>query len=311
MTTHIVIMAGGQGTRLYPLSTAEKPKQFLDLLGVGKTLIQMTYERFMQLDPNAHVWVVTAKEYVHWVREQIPSIPESRILAEPAPRNTAPCISYAIWKIKAEFGKCNIVVSPSDAFVSHADLYAITIKRALYFTASDKPRIVCVGIKPSRPHTGYGYIKFSSIDEMQKAGNQEDIFKVSEFVEKPDLETAKSYLRAGNYLWNAGIFIWNSETIEAEIRHFAPGIAEVMDRLSKSFGTPEEDLETARLFPTCEKISIDYAVMEKSPDVWCIPADWPWDDLGSFAAIERLTGREIPAEIKEAQEQYQLLKKVH
>ena len=311
MTNHFVIMAGGQGTRLYPLSTAEKPKQFLDLLGSGKTLIQMTYERFKAVDPDGYFWVVTSKDYIHWIKEQLPAIPDDQILAEPVPRNTAPCISYAIWKIKARFGQCNIVVSPSDAFVSRADLYAITIKRALDFTASDKPRIVCVGIKPSRPHTGYGYIKISSIDEMQKTGSQEDIFKVSKFVEKPDLETAKSYLRAGNYLWNAGIFIWNSETIEAEIRHFAPGIAEVMDRLSKSFGTPEEDLETARLFPTCEKISIDYAVMEKSPDVWCIPADWPWDDLGSFAAIERITGREIPAEIKEAQEQYQLLKKVH
>ncbi len=304
-------MAGGQGTRLWPLSTPEKPKQFLDLLGVGKTLIQETYDRVLAAVPDAFVWVVTAKEYVHWIREQLPAIPEGRILAEPAPRNTAPCIAYAIWKIKAEFGKCNIVVTPSDAFVSRIDLYAVTLKLALAFTASSKPRIVCVGIKPSEPHTGYGYVKISSRDEMQAVDNQEDIFKVDCFTEKPNLPTAKSYLEAGNYLWNAGIFVWNSETVETEIRRFAPGIAAVMDELKQAFGTPKEAAETERLFPTCEKISIDYAVMEKSPNVWCIPAGWGWDDLGSFAAIEKVSGHPVPDEIKKAQEEYQLLKKGH
>lgn len=309
MTNHIVIMAGGQGTRLWPWSTPEKPKQFLDLLGVGKTLIQETYDRVLKAVPDACVWVVTAKEYVHWIREQLPAIPASRILAEPAPRNTAPCIAYAIWKIKADFGKCNIVVTPSDAFVSCIDSYAVTIKTALAFTASDEPRIVCVGIKPSEPHTGYGYIKISSRDEMQTIDKQQDIVSVLQFTEKPDLNTAKSYLKAGNYLWNAGIFVWNSETVEAEIRRFAPGIAAVMDQLKPAFGTPGEEAETARLFPTCDKISIDYAVMEKSPHVWCIPADWGWDDLGSFAAIEKVSGHPVPEEIKKAQEEYQLLKK--
>ena len=298
-------MAGGQGTRLYPLSTAEKPKQFLDLLGVGKTLIQLTYERFKTVDPEARFWVVTSKDYIHWIKEQLPSIPDDQILAEPTPRNTAPCISYAIWKIKARFGVCNIVVSPSDAFVSSIDLFAVTIRKALKFTCSRTPSIVCVGIKPTNPNTGYGYIEIPSLDEMQTIDNEPDIVKVKRFREKPDLETAKSYLEAGNYLWNAGIFVWNTMTVESEIRTHAPQIAGVMDELEKAFYSPGEEAELERLFPTCEKISIDYAVMEKSSHVWCIPSDWPWDDLGSFAAIEKVTGRPVPQELKDAQAEYQ------
>ena len=305
MTNHIVIMAGGQGTRLYPLSTAEKPKQFLDLLGVGKTLIQLTYERFKTVDPEARFWVVTSKDYIHWIKEQLPSIPDDQILAEPTPRNTAPCISYAIWKIKARFGACNIVVSPSDAFVSSIDLFAVTIRKALKFTSSGKPSIVCVGIKPTNPNTGYGYIEIPSLDEMQTIDNEPDIVKVKRFREKPDLETTKSYLEAGNYLWNAGIFVWNTMTVESEIRTHAPQIAGVMDELEKAFYSPFEEAELERLFPTCEKISIDYAVMEKSSHVWCIPSDLPWDDLGSFAAIEKVTGRPVPQELKDAQAEYQ------
>ena len=305
MTNHIVIMAGGQGTRLYPLSTAEKPKQFLDLLGVGKTLIQMTYERFKAVDPDACFWIVTSKDYVHWIKEQLPEIPDEQILPEPAPRNTAPCISYAVWKIKAKYGLCNIVVSPSDAFVSSTDSYVVTIKKALSFTSLARPAVVCVGIKPTEPNTGYGYINISSIDKMQNIDNQQDIVKVASFCEKPDLETAKHYLASGNYLWNAGIFVWNTATVEAEIRQHAPLIAAIMDELSPSFYTSREESELARLFPSCEKISIDYAVMEKTSDVWCIPADWPWDDLGSFASIEKITGRPIPQEIKDAQDEYQ------
>ena len=308
MTNHFVIMAGGQGTRLYPLSTAEKPKQFLDLLGSGKTLIQMTYERFKAVDPDGYLWVVTSKDYIHWIKEQLPAIPDDQILAEPVPRNTAPCISYAIWKIKARFGQCNIVVSPSDAFVSSIDSFAVTIKKALKFTGSGKPSVVCVGIKPSNPNTGYGYIEISSLDEMQTIDNEPDIIKVKSFREKPDLETAKRYLKAGNYFWNAGIFVWSTMSVEAEIRAHVPGIAAVMDALEPSFYTPSEEAALAELFPTCEKISIDYAVMEKSSHVWCIPADWPWDDLGSFASIEKITGRPVPEEIKKAQEEYQRLK---
>jgi mannose-1-phosphate guanylyltransferase len=231
--------------------------------------------------------VVTSKDYVHWIKEQLPSIPDDQILAEPAPRNTAPCISYAIWKIKARFGQCNIVVSPSDAFVSSIDSYAVTIRKALKFTGTGKPAIVCVGIKPSNPNTGYGYIEISSLDEMQTIDNQPDIVKVKSFREKPDLETAKRYLEAGNYFWNAGIFVWNTMTVESEIRTHAPGIAAIMDELEPSFYTPSEEAELQRLFPTCEKISIDYAVMEKSANIYVIASDIGWSDLGSWSSIKQ------------------------
>ena len=301
MTTHIVIMAGGQGTRLFPLSTPEKPKQFLDLADKGRTLIQLTYDRFLQVDPTAHFWVVTAASYVPIVHEQLPDIPADQILAEPEPRNTAPCIALACWKIKTKFPDANIVVTPSDAFVARPDLFARTLRKALIFTASRKA-IVTVGIKPTEPHTGYGYIQ-------QGEKVQGDICKVLAFKEKPSREVAESYLAAGGYWWNAGIFVWNVSTIETELRAHAPSIAGIMDAIAKDFYTPAEEATLAALFPTCEKISIDYAVMEKSQDVYTIGADWPWSDLGSFAAIEAITGKVIPQSIKDAQDAYQAAKK--
>lgn len=301
MTTHVVIMAGGQGTRLFPLSTPEKPKQFLDLADKGRSLIQLTYDRFLQVDPAARFWVVTGEAYVPIVREQLPDIPEEQILAEPVPRNTAPCIALACWKIKCRFKDANIIVTPSDAFVSRADLYAITLKEALRFTARRKA-IVTVGIEPSEPHTGYGYIRRGALE---KGG----IYKVKAFKEKPSREVAEGYLAEGGYYWNAGIFVWNVKTIESELRAYAPQTAAVMDELAPSFYTPSEGETLARLFPTCEKISIDYAVMEKSEHVYVIGADWPWSDLGSFAAIEAVTGKTIPQEIKDAQDAYQAAKK--
>lgn len=310
MTTHIVIMAGGQGTRLYPLSTVEKPKQFLDLLDCGRTLIQLCYERFLAVDPEAVFWVVTSARYRELVKEQLPGVPESRILCEPEPRNTAPCIAYAIWKIKARFLDANIIVTPSDAFVSCVDSFAVTLKSALAFTSLNNNAILCVGIKPESPRTEYGYIQISSRDKMQIAEYQTDIYKVSAFKEKPDLETAKTYLEQGNYFWNAGIFVWRASAIESELRAHVSGIAALMDELSPSFYTPEEESGLLRLFPLCEKISIDYAVMEKSSNVYCVPGSWPWSDLGSFASIEAITGKAVPQEIKDAQDAYQAAKNI-
>ncbi len=301
MTTHIVIMAGGQGTRLFPLSTPEKPKQFLDLADKGRTLIQLTYDRFLEVDPAARFWVVTSAAYVPLVQEQLPGIPREQILAEPVPRNTAPCIALACWKIKTRFPDANIIVTPSDAFVSCVDSFAVTLKEALAFTAGRKA-IVTVGIKPVEPHTGYGYIQEGDVI----SGN---IRKVLAFREKPSREVAERYLAEGGYYWNAGIFVWNAATIEAELRAHAPQIAGVMDALAPAFYTPGEEALLARLFPECEKISIDYAVMEKSSDVYTVAALWPWSDLGSFAAIEAVTGKTVPQEIKDAQEAYQRARK--
>ncbi|MBO4455309.1 MAG: mannose-1-phosphate guanylyltransferase [Bacteroidales bacterium] len=283
MSNHVVIMAGGVGSRLYPLSTPERPKQFLDLLGCEKALLRLTYERFLAADPDAVFWVVTSAEYVHFVKEIVPEIPESQILAEPAARNTAPCIALACWKIKAGWPDANIVVTPADAYVPDADAFGASIRTALEFTAGSDA-IVCLGIKPDSPHTGYGYIHAPA-----EAGK---VVKVLAFKEKPSLEVAQGYLAEGGYWWNAGIFVWNVKTIETELRTHAPQICGIMDELDKSFGTAGEKDAVAELFPLCQKISIDYAVMEKSSEVYVLAADWEWSDLGSFEAIEKITGKD-------------------
>lgn len=275
-------MAGGTGSRLYPISTPERPKQFLDLLSCGKTMIQLTYERFLKINPELKFWVVTNAEYVHFIREQLPDIPAEQILAEPAARSTAPCIAYACWKIRKRWADANICVTPADAYVPDADAFAATIRQALDYTAVNNS-IVCLGIKPDSPHTGYGYINADGVG----------ISKVISFKEKPDLETAKSYLERGGYFWNAGIFVWNAETLCAQIEKFAPQIAGKMEEMKDSFYTDEEVSCVQRIFPECEKISIDYAVMEKSPDVQMIAANWEWSDLGSIPALEKILQKKV------------------
>lgn len=279
MTEHIVIMAGGVGSRLYPLSTPEHPKQFIDLLGCGRTLIQLTYRRFLEAAPDADFWVVTSREYIRFVAEQVPEIPRDHILAEPEPRSTAPCIAYACWKIRARYPDANVVVTPADAYVPDAAAFAVTLRCALDSAAAGE-RILCLGIKPSEPHTGYGYI-------YAPEALPDTVAKVTSFKEKPSLELAQAYLEDGGYFWNAGIFVWKASTIESELRMHAPQVAGVMDALAPYFYTADEDEALDRLFPTCEKLSIDYAVMEKSDDIYVVAGDWEWSDLGSFEAVNR------------------------
>ena len=284
MNTHVVIMAGGIGSRLWPVSTPEMPKQFIDLLGVGKSLIQLTVERFLPVCNHSGIWVVTSEKYVDTVRKQLPRIPEDQILAEPVPRNTAPCIAYACWKIMQKDPDANIVVTPSDALVLKTGKFADSIRKALNFTESSDS-IVTIGIHPDRPETGYGYICSTSTEE-------DKIVKVSEFKEKPDKATAEKYLAAGNYFWNAGIFVWSVKTIVKELRKFAPQITDIMDKLSKSFGTPDEKSALTELFPKCDKISINYAVMEKSDSIYVIASDLEWSDPGSWTSV----GKQIQAD---------------
>lgn len=274
--TNIVIMAGGIGSRLWPVSTPEMPKQFIDLLGVGKSLLQLTVERFRSVAGIAGMWVVTSENYVDIVRKQLPEMPADHILAEPVPRNTAPCIAYACWRIMREDPEANIVVTPSDAIVLKTELFSEIISKALEFTASTSS-IVTVGIHPDRPETGYGYICSSSKEEC-------NVVKVNEFREKPDRETAGRYLAAGNYFWNAGIFVWSVSTIVDQMRRHAPQIAGMMDKIAGTFGTEEEKAALAEFFPQCDKISIDYAVMEKSDSIYVISADLGWSDLGSWTS---------------------------
>ena len=273
-------MAGGIGSRFWPLSTPEYPKQFIDILGCGRTLIQLTVDRFSGVCPAGNFWVVTNEKYVDIVREQLPDIPEKHILAEPAARNTAPCIAWACWKIKAEDPDANVVVTPSDAVVMNPEEFRRVIGNALSFTAANNS-IVTIGIKPGRPETGYGYVE-------TLPGTDGEIHHVREFKEKPCLETAKEYLRAGNYLWNAGIFVWNVNTIVESISSYSAQIASLMDRIALSFGTDGERQAVEELFPQCEKISIDYAVMEpasREGRVFTHPADFGWSDLGNWASL--------------------------
>lgn len=281
MANHLVIMAGGIGSRFWPMSTPEFPKQFIDVMGVGRSLIQLTADRFEGICPSENVWVVTSAKYVDIVKEQLPAIAADHILAEPEARNTAPCISYACWKIKARDPQANIVVTPSDALVINTEEFRRTISLALQFTEEDG-RIVTMGMKPSRPETGYGYIQAA-----QQIGDSE-IYKVQAFKEKPNLATAEEYLKAGGYYWNAGIFVWNVNTICTELTKYAPQITGIMDQLTPYLYTDQEEAKLKELFPQCEKISIDYAVMEKSEGIYVLPAEFGWSDLGTWGSLHTL-----------------------
>ncbi|MCR4798918.1 MAG: mannose-1-phosphate guanylyltransferase [Bacteroidales bacterium] len=275
---HIVIMAGGVGSRFWPLSTPEFPKQFIDILGCGRTLIQLTADRFKDVCSMRNFWVVTNAAYVGIVKEQLPEIPSEHILAEPMARNTAPCIAWACWNIKNEDPNANVVVTPADAVVMNPEEFRRVIGNALAFTDHTNA-IVTIGIKPSRPETGYGYVE-------TKDSSDGEIRLVNAFKEKPDAETAQTYFTAGNYLWNAGIFVWNVETITSCISKYKPSIAENMDKI---VATGNVDA----IFPQCEKISIDYAVMEPAAAeglVYTHPADFGWSDLGNWASLhDKLT----------------------
>ena len=346
---HIVIMAGGVGSRFWPMSTPEYPKQFVDVLGRGMSMIQMTVERFAPLCPIENMWVVTSADYEALVREQLPQLPVENILLEPAMRNTAPCIAYACWKIRQKNPSANVVVTPADALVVDEDDFRKVIGRALEFTAAGH-RIVTVGIRPTRPETGYGYIEIAGHagndgggscndgvandgvgndgggsgndgavnDGVANDGGDNDgggscndgvvndgvahdgadndgldvtpdligsPLKVDSFREKPALEVARQYLAAGNYLWNAGIFVWNIDTIVESLRAFVPELAAKMDEMSSSFFTPSEREVVGDIFPTCEKISIDYAVMEKADYIYTIPGDFGWSDVGTWGSL--------------------------
>lgn len=281
MQNHVVIMAGGIGSRFWPMSTPKYPKQFIDVMGCGKSLIQLTVERFLTICPIQNFWVVTSEKYTGIVKEQLPDLPHSHILAEPEARNTAPCIAYACWKIKKEYPQANIVVTPSDALVINTTAFARCIKTALKKTANSSA-IVTLGMKPTRPETGYGYIAAKGEADLN------GIFKVEAFKEKPNKEIALKYVEAGNFFWNAGIFVWNVNTITTALRMFASQIAGVMDELEPALFTDKEQTELKRLFPTCEKISIDYAVMEKTQDIYVLPAEFGWSDLGSWGSLHTL-----------------------
>lgn len=286
---HLVIMAGGVGSRFWPMSTEECPKQFIDVLGMGKSLLQLTIDRFNGVCAMENVWIVTNKKYVDIVRQQLPQIAADHILCEPCRRNTAPCIAYVSWKIKSQDPKANVVVSPSDHIVLNEAEFRRVMTNCLNFT-NGTDAIVTVGIQPSRPETGYGYIQANLASPSLR---NKEMFRVDKFREKPDLATAKEYIPKKEFFWNAGIFVWNINTIVNAFRIYQPSINKVFEKMLPYYGTDKEQEMIDERFPECESISIDYAVMEKAEEIFVCPADFGWSDLGTWGSLQANTPRDL------------------
>ena len=278
---HLVIMAGGIGSRFWPMSTTERPKQFIDVLGVGRSLLQLTFDRFEGICEHQNIWIVTNAKYADLVHEQLPDVPVGNILCEPCRRNTAPCIAYVSWRIKKKDPKANIVVSPSDHIVTNGSEFRRVVNMCLKFTG-ETDAIVTLGMKPTRPETGYGYIQ---ADLSTSSARNSEIFRVDSFREKPDTETALRYLRNKSYFWNAGIFIWNVSTIVNAFRIYMPAMSKIFENLLPVYGTPEEQEQINLRYPECESISVDYAIMEKASEIFVCPADFGWSDLGTWGSL--------------------------
>lgn len=278
---HIVVMAGGIGSRFWPMSTAECPKQFIDVMGCGKSLLQLTVERFGDICPIENVWVVTSAKYAGLVKQQLPMIPDDNILLEPCRRNTAPCIAYVAWKIKKRNPQANMVVTPSDHFVTDVTEFRRVIESSLRFV-SDSDAILTLGMKPTRPETGYGYIE--AVLGASSLSNKE-IFRVDSFKEKPDYDTAKAYIAKNNFYWNSGIFIWSVQTIVNAFRVYQAPIAEIFESLLPKYYTDEEQVAIDEKFPDCRNISVDYAILERADEIFVFPADFGWSDLGTWVSL--------------------------
>ncbi|HLP19051.1 MAG TPA: mannose-1-phosphate guanylyltransferase [Chitinophagales bacterium] len=276
--TYVAIMAGGIGSRFWPESRTAKPKQFLDILNTGKTLIQMTYERFLTIVPKENIYVVTAESYEALVKEQLPDMADSQILKEPMRRNTAPCITYVCDKIYARDKNATIVVAASDHLILEEQRFLDVVQRCVDFV-KDNTYLVTIGVKPTKPSTGYGYIQF----EDDKA--QEEFFKVKTFTEKPTLDIAKTFLESGDFLWNSGMFVWKAKTLLRAVVKYLPEIAEAFREGNKHYDTPTEAQFIQGAYSQCTNISIDYGVMEKADNVYTIPAQFGWSDIGSWDSL--------------------------
>ncbi len=273
-------MAGGVGSRFWPVSRTEFPKQFIDFFGIGKTLIQSTYERFLKICPPENIFIVSNESYIDLVRTQLPALAENQILSEPLMRNTAPCVAYGAMKIAELNPDAVIVVAPSDHTIGNLDAFVLAIDQAL-IAAEGNPYLITLGIKPNRPDTGYGYIQF----EEQTLEENNNIHKVKLFTEKPNLDLAKSFLQSGDFLWNAGIFIWSASAIEKALHDHLPDIHELFQAGKSFYNTDKEKQFIANTYQLCTNISIDFGIMEKAKNVYVLPADFGWSDLGTWASI--------------------------
>lgn len=275
--TYVAIMAGGVGSRFWPASRENRPKQFLDIAGDGRSLLRMTFERFLRVTTADKIFIVTNGKYLGQVKEHLPEITDNQILCEPSRNNTAPCVAYTAFKLHALNPDANFVVAPSDALIVNEGLFASNINKALKFTA-ENDAMLTLGISPDRPHTGYGYIQF--LEE----GN-DGVYPVKRFTEKPDEDTARSFLTSGDYLWNAGIFIWRAKTVLAAYEQHAPEIHALLEQGHGCYNTEKEQEFIDEFYPQTPKISVDYAIMEKATNIYTIPAQFGWSDLGAWGAL--------------------------
>jgi len=281
---YCVIMGGGIGSRFWPFSRENYPKQFLDFFGTGRSLLQMTFDRFRQIIPLKNIYIVTNELYLALVKEQLPELNENQILLEPTRRNTAPCIAYAAYHIRACNPNANIVVAPSDHLILKPDVFLKDVQKGLEFVEREEA-LLTLGIKPSRPETGYGYIQ----SEDAYVG---DFRKVKTFTEKPDLELAKIFMASGEFFWNAGIFIWNVKTILAAFEKFLPDISARFEIGKDKFNTPEEQQFINDNFQYCLNISIDYGIMEKASNVFVLCVDFGWADIGTWGSLYELAKKD-------------------
>ena len=274
-------MAGGIGARFWPMSRTEKPKQFIDILGTGETLIQQTFRRFLDICPAENIYVVTSDRYRDLVKSQLPLLSDHQILCEPSRRNTAPCIAYANHKIASQNPDATIVVAPSDHIILREDIFKSVIVGALE-AARKNPWLITLGITPSRPDTGYGYIQFN--EELICPSNPK-VRKVKTFTEKPNHELATTFLASGDFLWNAGIFIWSLRAINEAFQAHLPEVNDIFEKGAKVYNTSGEVHFIEQAYSVCRNISIDYGIMEKAPNVYVLMSDFGWSDLGTWGSL--------------------------
>jgi mannose-1-phosphate guanylyltransferase len=278
---YCVIMAGGVGSRFWPLSRSSRPKQFLDILGTGKTLLQQTFDRFSQVIPSENIYIVSNADYEELILEQLPGINKHQVLLEPSRKNTAPCIAYASHKIFQRDPSANMVVAPSDHLITKEEEFLRVVSAGLDFTAS-RNALLTLGIKPSRPETGYGYIQANG--DKHTVGDK-DIRKVKTFTEKPDYDMAKVFFESGEFFWNSGIFIWSMDSIMNAFENLMPELNTLFVEGASFYGTDEEKVFIADAYPKCKSQSIDYGLMEKADNVYVLCSDFGWSDLGTWGSL--------------------------
>ncbi|WP_162427579.1 mannose-1-phosphate guanylyltransferase [Pontibacter pudoricolor] len=287
--TYVVIMAGGIGSRFWPISRTNYPKQFHDVLGIGETMLQMTMKRFEQICPTENIFIVTNKDYEQLVKEQLPQLSDNQILLEPVGRNTAPCIAYASYKIAQINPNANLIVAPSDHVVLKQEAFNQVINTALEAAAADDV-LITLGITPSRPDTGYGYIQFI-------ADGDQPIKKVKTFTEKPNLELAQMFLNSGDFVWNSGIFVWSVNSILNAFRQHLSEISEIFEEGNTQYNTDQESNFIVKAYSHCRNISIDYGIMEKVDNVYVVLADIGWSDLGTWNSLYTISHKDEQANV--------------